>query len=655
MLRAPLPAGPPARPLATLVVLVWVLANGPSSVPADEAPAPQALGLRLLDVTGQAHQLGDREGTRAVALVFLSPECPISNQYLPELNRLAAAWAELPLEFYGVLSDPGLSRARAQTFAEEYRPAFPLLWDSAGALAEALGPSHVPQAFVLDGDGQIVYRGRIDDQFAAVGRRRARVSRHDLAAAVEAVLAGNRPEVSETEPVGCPREKRPRGEPTFARHVAPILRAQCAECHRPGSVAPFALLSYADAAKRAEFLAQVTASRQMPPWKIHPGTGHFRGERRLSRAEIATLAAWAAAGAPEGDPAETPPLVESDSGWQLGEPDLVLTMAEEYRVPADGPDVFRYFVIPIEIPADQEVVGVEFRPGNPRVVHHAILYLDTTGAARKFDAADPEPGYEGGLVPGFAAGTLGFWAPGYTPRRLPEGVGHRLARGSDLALQLHYHPSGKEELDRSQVALYFAPRPVERFVTTLALIDLAVDIPPGATEHRMRYDFTTPVEVELLDVTPHMHLIGTEMKVTATLPDGEERLLVWSDWDFNWQDQYRFREPLRLPAGTRFDLEAVYDNSSGNPANPNVPPARITLGEMTTDEMCICAFNMLEAPDEPSRQLLRSAMQRSIGQQMANPLVMVKLAEMLKRNPQLGIQPRGGSPPDERSPPAAPD
>ncbi len=613
--------------------------------------AQRVLGLRLVDLAGQIQQLGDRDGTQAVALVFLSPECPISNQYLPELNRLAAHWAQAPVEVYGVLSDPSLSRTRAQTFADEYRPGFPLLWDSAGALAAALEPTHVPQAFVIDTQGKVVYRGRIDDLFAAVGRRRPQATSHDWQQAVDAVLAGQAPQVAETEPVGCPREARPLTEPTFARHVAPILRAQCAECHRPGAVAPFSLLTYDDAAKRAKFLAQVTASRLMPPWKIHPGTGDFRGERRLSPAELATLDAWAAAGAPEGDPAEIPPLVENNSGWQLGEPDLVLTMGDEYLVPADGPDVFRYFVIPIDIPENQIVVGVEFRPGNPRVVHHAILYLDSTGEARRRDALDPEPGYEGGLVPGFAAGTLGFWAPGYTPRRLPRGIGQKLAQGSDLALQLHYHPSGKAEPDRSQVALYFAERPVDRYLSTLALIDLAVDIPPGETSHRMKYSFTTPVELELLDVTPHMHLIGTEMKVTATLPGGEEQLLVWSDWDFNWQDQYRFRQPLRLPAGTRFDLEAVYDNSSGNPANPNVPPARISLGEMTTDEMCICAFNMIEAGDEAQRQQLRAAMQQSISRQMANPLVMVKIAEMLKQNPQL--MSRGLSPKRKSTEPAA--
>jgi len=315
-------------------------------------------------------------------------------------------------------------------------------------------------------------------------------------------------------------------------------------------------------------------------------------------------------------------------------------MDEEFHVKADGPDSFRFFVIPIDIPEDKVVTAVEFRPGNPRVVHHAILYLDSSGMARKRDLEDPEPGYEGFLTGGFQpSGTLGFWAPGYTPRFLPAGIGQHLKKGSDLAMQLHYHPSGKAETDRSQVGIYFADKPVEKFVSGLALIDFKVDIPPGDAGHKMQFSFTTPVDVELMDVTPHMHMIGTEMKVVATRPDGAQVPLVWSKWNFNWQEQYLYREPVKLPAGTRFDLEAWYDNSAANPYNPNQPPARVRFGEMTTDEMCICAFRLIGDPGAGNRDALKQALRKSMQDQLSDPAVMLQVMQVIARGTPQGEKP----------------
>lgn len=641
--------------LLWFVAVAQVLASGPYLAGAGEdgtsdqsaaeqaiaEDAPQVCGLRMVDMAGRIHQLGDSAGCRAVALVFLSPECPVSNQYLPELNRIAKTFADQPVELYGVVSDVALSRAKVAEYCRDFGPEFPLFFDTAGLLTAACQPSHVPQAFVFTSDGQLVYRGRIDDQYAAVRQRRERVSEHNLVDALSALVDGQTPACTETETIGC--RLQPHEAPAavdFARHVAPILFARCAGCHRPGEVAPFSLLTYEDAAKRADFLAEVTSSRLMPPWHARPGYGRFRGDRRLSDREIELIAAWAKAGAPQGDAAELPPAPTFTDGWQLGQPDLVLAMKDEYTVKADGPDIFRFFVIPIEIPEDKIVAAVEFRPGNPRIVHHAIMYLDASGVARQRDEADPEPGYEGFLTGGFRpSGTLGFWAPGYTPRFLPEGVGQHLAKGTDLAMQLHYHPSGREESDRSQVGIYFADKPVERFVSAFAMIDFRVDIPAGKKGHMMDFSFTTPVEVELMDVTPHMHMIGTEMKVVATTPDGQLVPLVWSDWNFNWQEQYLYRRPVKLPAGTRFDLEAWYDNSADNPNNPNQPPARVRLGEMTTDEMCICAFRLIGDPNDDNRRELQRAIGKSMQDQLEDPAVMLSVLQFITRGMSPGDRP----------------
>lgn len=617
--------------IASLTACVLAGVETPSR--ADNLPAANDLrGLALLDLSGNVHRLSESDGHRATALVFLSAECPVSNQYSAELNRLFAA-RPAGVDFLGVLFDPALDRAAASNYAAEFKLSFPVVLDTSLQLTDALKPTHVPQAFVLDRDGAVAYQGRIDDQFAAVGQRNAQVSSHDLASAMTAVAAGSVPTVAETAPVGCPIETPQIETYTYHRHVAPIVLARCAGCHRPGEVAPFSLLAYQDAAKRAQWISEQVSSRRMPPWPARDGFGHFRGARRLSAREIEVLSAWAKTGAAEGNPADEPTVAPPASdGWKLGTPDLVLTMTEAYTVPADGPDKFRFFVVPIPLEENQSVAAVEFRPGNPRVVHHAIMYLDASGQARKRDAADPLPGYEGFVTGGFRpAGMLGFWAPGYSPRFLPTGVARWLPKRSDLALQVHYHPSGKEETDQSQVAVYFSKQPVERYLSTLAMIDFDVDIPAGETRHKMEMSFTTPVELDLLNVTPHMHLIGTEMKVTATLPDGEVRSLVWVDWDFNWQDQFEYSAPQKLPPGTRLDLEAYFDNSSGNPANPNSPPVRMSLGEMTTDEMCICAFDHLSLIDESDRKKLGAAQREAMTKQMNNPKVMSNLLKLMGR------------------------
>lgn len=603
---------------------------------ANEAVPKSAATVRLkaIDLLGQVHRVGEGERTKAVALVFLSQECPISNQYVSELNRIAKAQPEGQVEFFGVISDRGTTRAKAAEFAKSFGVQFPILFDATGEIAERFAPTHVPQAFVLNREGEIVYQGRIDNLYASLGKRRPRATEQDLVDALAAVLKGATPAVKQSEIVGCKLETaKLKADPrsiTFHRDVAPILYANCIHCHRPGEVAPFSLISYDDVAKRASFIAEITSQRRMPPWKLRPDFGHFLSDRRLSDQELATLRAWAELGAPEGDPEDQPPLPKFAEGWQLGTPDLVLKMAEPYKVAATGPDAFRFFVIPIDIPEDKVVTAVEFRPGNPRIVHHAIMYIDRSGMARKRDEATPEPGYEGFLTGGIRPqGVLGFWAPGYTPRYLPEGVGMTVRTKSDVALQMHYHPSGKEETDQSEIGVYYAKKPVQHELGGLALINFAVNIPPGEKRHNMRFSFTSPVELELAEVVPHMHLIGTEMKVTATQPDGKVVPLVWIDWDFNWQDQFRYADPIRLPAGTRFDLEAYFDNSADNPYNPSSPPKRVVFGEMTTDEMCICAFRTIESLSQEKRRLLKAALEKSMEEQLKNPLVAINITRFL--------------------------
>lgn len=385
------------------------------------------------------------------------------------------------------------------------------------------------------------------------------------------------------------------GEVTFTKDVAPILFAHCASCHRPGEVAPFPLLTYKDAKKRASQIADVVGDRFMPPWRPEKGHGQFVGERRLSDEQVAVIQKWANTGAVEGDPAALPAAPTFPEGWQLGEPDLVLKMTEAYTLKAEGRDIFRVFVIPSGLTEDKYVRAVEFRPENRKIVHHALLFLDSSGAAKKLDEADAGPGYGRGGGVGFVpSGGLGGWAPGYTPRPLPSDVGRPMRKGSDLVIQVHFHPSGKEEIEQSSIGIYFHKELPKSVLVPFPRAIRRLNIPAGEKSHEAKDTFTVPTEVTIIGLTPHAHLLCKEVKVDATLPDGTEKPLIWiKEWDWDWQDEYFYTEQIKVPAGTKVSMLYRYDNSAGNPRNPSDPPKPVRWGEQTTDEMAITFFQVI--------------------------------------------------------------
>jgi len=406
----------------------------------------------------------------------------------------------------------------------------------------------------------------------------------------EAGAAGQRSKSSKST------AKKSQEPVTYTKDIASILWNNCAGCHRPGEVGPFPLLTYEDAAKRAEFIADITASGQMPPWKAESGFGKFLDERHLTDEELEKLIQWAEAGAPEGDSKDLPEPPKFHEGWQLGEPDLVLQLPEPFAVPADGRDIYRCFVIPIPADKDKMVSAVEFRPGNRSVVHHAILFLDANGVARKMDGRDGKPGFATFGGPGILpTGGLGSWAPGAMPRFLPEGVVKYVKKGSDLVLQLHYHPSGKPETDQSMVGIHFSKTPFKKIVTGIAVLQTDLKIPANNANFEVRAESEAlPADVNVLGVSPHMHNLGKEFKVTAVRPGRDKEVpLIWiKDWDFNWQGGYQFEKPVFLPKGSVIKVFATYDNSAENPKNPNHPPKDVGWGEQTTDEMCLCGVQV---------------------------------------------------------------
>lgn len=459
-----------------------------------------------------------------------------------------------------------------------------------------------------------------------------------------------------------PATQRAAANPvTFSEQVAPIVFSRCAPCHRPGAAGPFSLLNYEDVKKRGQTIAEVTKDRFMPPWKPDQGDFEYAGDRRLTSDQIDIIQRWVAGGMLEGDRRALPRPPAFPGGWQFGEPDLVVSMPEPFEVPAEGRDIYRNFVLPLNLPRDVWVRAVDFRPSAGSVVHHAIFYLDSTGAGRLRDQEDPLPGYGGvmggtglangptpprellararggtaPIIPSPAAGrrgggSLGGWVPGGGPRALPDDLAFFVAKGSDLILSTHFHPSGKPEREASKIALYFAKRPPAKPFVVLALPPYVgafkgINIPPGESRYLVTDSFVLPADVLAFSTGGHAHYLARELKLTATLPGGAVKtLLAISDWDLSWQGSYTFKDYVPLPAGTRLDATIRYDNSSANVRNPFNPPQRVTFGEQSTNEMG--SLSLAVVPARPGGlMLLREAMEKHIREAvLASPMMMMR-------------------------------
>jgi Flp pilus assembly protein TadD len=395
---------------------------------------------------------------------------------------------------------------------------------------------------------------------------------------------------------------------TYTKDVAPLLADRCGMCHHAGGSAPFTLLSYADAKRHAGQIATVTANRFMPPWKADPTDGPFVGQRPLSDREILLLRRWLEAGAPEGDPRDLPRSRDWVDGWQLGNPDLVITLKQPYTLPAEGTDAFRIFVLPIPVETARFVRGLEFRPGNPKVVHHANIRIDTTPVSRKLDEAGPGPGYDGLIArtATYPDGHFLGWTPGQVAPLLPNELAWRLERNTDLVVELHMQPSGKAEQVAPSIGLYFSDTPPTRTPAMLRLGRQDIDIPAEDANYVITDSYTLPVDVEVEAVQPHAHYRARDVRGEARLPDGStKRLIDIADWDFRWQHVYRFVTPLSLPKGTTVSMRYTYDNSATNERNPQRPPIRARWGQRSAEEMGDLWLQVLPRNDDDLNRLSR--------------------------------------------------
>ena len=421
-----------------------------------------------------------------------------------------------------------------------------------------------------------------------------------------APAAAGRPEGLRYErPPALSRRDVKAADVTYAKDIAPLIADRCEMCHHGGGSAPFALETYADVKRRAALIATVTKSRYMPPWKADPSDGPFVGQHPLSEAEIALLQRWADDGAPEGDPSSTtrtwgPPFSSRRSreaakaeggptpGWQLGTPDLIVTPTAPYTLQAEGTDVFRIFVLPLPVSTTRFVRGLEFRPGNPKVVHHANIRIDATRGSRTLDEADPAPGYSG-LIPHAAHYPEGHflgWTPGQVSPLSPKELAWTLERDTDLVVEIHMQPSGKPESVLPSVGLYFGDTAPTRTPAMLRLGRQSIDIPAGDGSYTITDSYVLPVDVRVEAVQPHAHYRARDIRGEATMPDGTKRELIHiQDWDFRWQHVYQYVTPIWLPRGTTLSMAYRYDNSASNPRNPERPAKRARWGQRSSDEM----------------------------------------------------------------------
>ena len=594
---------------------------------ADTGLATEKLGKKLdsivfTDLGGKSAPINGLKEKKAIVVVFLSFECPVSNGYATILAEMHKLYGEKGIAFVAVSTTDDAAEVKKQ--ASEFKLPFPIYIDPKLDVVDALKATTTPEAFVLDHNFVLRYRGRIDNGWSARLKKNAQTTEFDLKNALEDILAGRDVKVPATKPVGCPVvakgavAKQVTTKVTFHKDVQPILQNHCQECHRPNAVGPFALMNYKQAVNWADDIKSYAQDKKMPPWKPTFGIA-FHGDRKLSDQDIKTLAAWVDGGTPEGDPKESPKPREFIDGWQLGKPDLIVTVQDDFFLGASGKDMFRCFVLPTNLTEDKYIVGFEVKPGNNRIVHHTLNFWDTTGTARKMEqkskdnakATDQDhgPGYSSAMGVGFFGskdtfGAFGGWAPGQMPRFLPKGTGYFLPKGADLVIQTHYHRDGKEEKDKLQIGLYFAKEKIEMPYQALIVsgFGLFQFVPAGKSDYLAKGSGIVNADCTIHSVMPHMHLLGKSVKVTLTPPDGTMQTLVQiDDWDYNWQETYWFKTPLKIKAGTRIDVEAVFDNSAKNPNNPKSPPMNVFVGEQTTNEML---FGFLGATTDVKGQRL---------------------------------------------------
>ncbi len=522
------------------------------------------------DIRYVSRSLADLGQKKAYVFVFVDANCPLVQKYLPVLNRLDQSYRDKGVQFVAVNSGPNDTIAVMANQAVEYGATFPFVKDADCKVADALGVSRTPEVAVLDSTHTVRYRGRIDDQYRPGGHRN-QPTRQGLVAAIDAILAEKKIEIASTPVDGC-LIARPdvtsEKSVTFGSQVAPILARHCQQCHRPNTAAPFSLFTYEQAKAKGRTIAEAVGEGRMPPWFAAPRHGDLIQHQCLSDAERETIARWVATGMARGDDSRLPkPPEEKVSKWRIGEPDLVLK-TKPFDLPTEGDIPYKYVILAHVFEQDTWVRGVQILPDVPRTVHHSNLVYWKVG--------------EGFKESNFITGVV----PGGEPLTVDRGVAYRIPKGSMLALQIHYVPTGKAEKVSLSVGVKYADGKVNQALHHLLFVDTHYAIPAGASAHPVKVVRTLNCDALGIGLFAHMHFRGKAMSFIAHMPDGKtERLLSIANYNFEWQIPYRWQPGKKvLPKGTRIECVALYDNSAFNPFNPDSKKI-VKDGQQTYQEM----------------------------------------------------------------------
>ena len=559
------------------------LAQAPTPENAERLGVGRRVGdLAYVDLAGTPGKLSDHATRKALVIAFTNTHCPVCRKYGPRLAALEKRFAPRGVGFLFVNPSPEEDPARIRQQAAAWGFQGPYVHDTKSALTTPLGTRTTGEVFVLDAARTLRYRGAVDDQHG-VGWSRDAPRVHLLAAALEHVLAGTRPDPAATSAPGCLVGGAPTASAspdiTWHEDVSRIVQHRCLPCHRAGESAPFVLQDHADVKAKAAMIRWVVEERRMPPWFAGPGSLPMKNDHDLTPRERKELLAWIDAGCPEGDPKAAPLPRSFESGWRIGTPDVIYRLPKEQHIPATGTVRYRYVDVDAKLTEDRWVQAFEVRPTSPQVVHHVLVFCQYPKDHPRYR---DRPQDRFGLRGYFAA-----MVPGQGHVRYPAGTAKFMPRGTRLRFQLHYTTNGTAATDRTELGLIFAKEKPAREVRTTAVSTVRFRIPPGAANHRVSSTYMLPLDATLLGFTPHMHLRGKSYRYDLLLPDGTRKLLLdVPRYDFNWQLHYALRQPLRVPAGSRIKGTAHYDNSADNPANPD-PTATVGHGEQTWDEMMI--------------------------------------------------------------------
>ena len=399
---------------------------------------------------------------------------------------------------------------------------------------------------------------------------------------------------------------------TYYKDVLPVLQKHCQGCHRPGEAAPMSFLTYASTRPWAKSMRAAVLQKRMPPWFADADHGKFSNDPSLTAAERDAIVRWADEGSAEGDPKSAPPPVAFLDGWNIGKPDHVISMPEDYKVPADGVIEYQHIIVPTGFTEDKWVKAVEIRPGNRSVVHHIIAFVRPPGSRWLRNVEPGKPVTDRDRLTGLPVDEMPEFLLSYTPGRpaagLADGQARLIKAGSDIVFQLHYTTNGKAATDRSKVGMIFAKQPPRERVATLPVANRTFAIPPGAPNHRVDAVANILQPARLQRLIPHMHLRGKAFEVSLLQPGKDPRVLLRVPrYDFRWQNAYTLAEPIALHPGDKIAVSGWFDNSPNNPNNPD-PKAEVRWGDQSWEEMMLNYVDVAVAPDaEPKTVMARPA------------------------------------------------